>query len=70
MFANLRTDKGCDRYPGDNLPLCGKRDAVMANAISKRPKPQNLTAFPSRRGHVQNDDLVAGQFQEALDALL
>jgi hypothetical protein len=42
----------------------------MANAISKRHKPQNLTAFPSRRGHVLNDDLVAGQFQEALNALL
>ena len=31
---------------------------------------QNLTVFPSGRGHVQNDDLVAGQFQEALNALL
>ena len=42
----------------------------MANAISKRYKPLNLTGFPSRRGHVLNDDLVTGQFQEALNALL
>jgi hypothetical protein len=42
----------------------------MANAISKRHKPQTLTAFPYRRGHVQYKDLVTRQFQEALDALL
>jgi hypothetical protein len=47
-----------------------KRDAVMANAISKRRKPQNLTAFLSGRGHVQYKDLVTRQFQEALNTLL
>gem|GEM_PF-6623780 len=42
----------------------------MANAISKRHGSQNLTVFPSGRRHVQNDDLVAGQFEEALNAVL